>query len=207
MSLPLNVSASCSLELYHGQDSAHANQEKGRQVLRIYRYETEQVQDGRGDELVVCPAFQGGSRAVVVRFTGGSISSIHCRNMLRPRLIQPRCKPSRPQVSSCTGSNLHPMPEYINAPAMEGIFTCDSGAPVYNGRGDSLSLHRCLEAPVRFLDRSIVQRSAMGSKPIRLRTSIRSSPATARPESGLLGKPFLGTYGVSVRSISPQSLT
>jgi hypothetical protein len=75
---------------------------------------------------------------------------------------------------------------------------------VYYGRAGFLSLHSCLETAVRLLHRLSVQRSAMDSKPIRLRTSIRSSPATTRPESGVLGKPFLGTYGVSVRSTSPS---
>ena len=125
--LSLDVSASWSLELYHRQDPAHANQEKGRQILRLYRYETEQVQDGRGDELVVCSVFQDGSRAVAVRFTG-----IHFVNSL-PQLQHAETSPDttsmqalRPQASSCTGSNLRPMPEYINAPAMERILACGS---------------------------------------------------------------------------------
>ena len=75
---------------------------------------------------------------------------------------------------------------------------------VYNDRAGSLSLHSCLGTTARLLGRPNVQGGDMGSKPIRFRTSIRSSPATTRPESGLLGKSFLGTYGVSVRSTFPS---
>lgn len=72
---------------------------------------------------------------------------------------------------------------------------------IYNGRAGPLSLHNYLETGVRLLSRLGVQGSVMGSRSIRFRTSIRSSPAITRPESGLLGKSFLGTYGVGVRSI------
>jgi len=50
-------------------DSAHANQGKEQRVLRLYRYETEQVEGGHEGGLAVCPRteFEMESRAVVVR--------------------------------------------------------------------------------------------------------------------------------------------
>lgn len=75
---------------------------------------------------------------------------------------------------------------------------------VYNGRAGSPPLHSYLEAAVRLLGRLDVQRSAMGPEFIHFRTSFRPSPTATRPESGVLGKPFLGTHGVGVRSISPS---
>jgi len=100
------------------QDFAHANKKEG-QVLRLYRCETEQVQDGREDG----PAFQFKmeGRAAVVRFT--RIHLVNSPQHAETLLDTAPCKPS-----GRTGSNLHSMPEYINVSAMGGILTCGSGA-------------------------------------------------------------------------------
>lgn len=128
----------------------------------------------------------------------GSFKSVR-HGMHRPRLKPPRCKPS-----GLAGSNLRPTPEYIKASAMERTFTCDFVLPVYNDRAGSLSLRDRLETVIRLLSRLGVQRSGMGSKLVLSRTSVRPPSATTGPEDGILGEPFLGTHGVSVRSLLPS---
>ena len=122
--------------------------------------------------------------------------------MLRPRMIRPRCKPS-----GYTGSNLRSVFEYIRVSAMEGSPLAILVLSIYDGQSRSLSFHGDLETAIRLLGHLGAQRGAMGPKSVRSRTSIRSSPTATRPESGLLGKPLLGTHGVRMRPILPHHLS
>ena len=64
------------------------------------------------------------------------------------------------------------MLERIRVSAMGRAFACNFGAPAYDGRAGSLSLHNYLETAIRLLGRLDIQRSAMGSKSACSRTSI-----------------------------------
>jgi len=117
------IGASCSLDLYidkilHTRIGRRNDESYGFIDVKPNRWKVDAKVDWSRTR-----SFSSRPRATRSwRGVRGFTLSIH-HNMLRPRLLQPRCKPS-----GFAGPNLRLMLEYIRVSATERILTCDPGA-------------------------------------------------------------------------------